>query len=190
MAVPALNLAQSHLITSKVLKHSSQCIMQRYLWAVIKAQAFRGRRKKVTRTSLLYKLYLFAVQTNGRKTRFVRVQRNFWDFKKIEKVVRGTKSKAAGIRDVVGDKKAGVSCKVLFDTIIQVWCRQCEWLVYSEEMLLHLRHFYKLLMNSDLEFHCTFIIFWLLYWSLEFHGSKIWIPYQSSLEAHRYFLKM
>lgn len=131
-----------------------------------------------------------AVQTNGRKTRFVRVQRNLWDFKKMEKIVRGTKSKAAGIRDVVGDEKAGVSCKVLFDTIIKVWCRQCEWLVYSEGMLRRLRHFYKLLMNSDLEFHCTFIIFWLLYWSLEFHGSKIWIPYQSLLEAHQYFLKM
>lgn len=40
--------------------------------------------------------------------------------KKIENVVRGTESKAAGIRDVAGDKKAGVSCKVLFDTIVQV----------------------------------------------------------------------
>lgn len=182
MTVPALNLAPSHLIRSKVLKHSSQCIMQRYLWAVIKAQPFRGRRKKDKEDTS-------AVQTNGHKTRFVRVQINSWDFKKIKKIVRGTKSKAAGIQDV-GDKKAGVSCKVLFDTIIKVWCRQCQWLVYSEEMLRRLRHFYKLLMNSDLEFHCTFIIFWLLYWSLEFHGSKIWIPYQSSLEALRYFLKM
>lgn len=102
-------------------------------------------------------------------------------------VVRGPKSKAAASRDLWVSRRQRRRCFLqASDTIFKVWCCQCEWLlIYSEETLRRLCHCYKLLMNSVLEFDCTFIIFGLLFGSLAFHRSNIWIPFQSWLESRR-----